>query len=465
MKRWARWLGVCTVSVMVASGCSGGRGSLPAAPGAGPTTSGSSPTSGTSTSATFGDLPTPCGEGNGTGATDQGVTDTSITIGYGDDAGYAASPGLEHELSDAMKAMIKWCDAEGGINGRQIDGVYYDAAVTQVNNVMLNACKQVFMLVGEGFALDGAAEAIRQGCDLPAVPGYSVSADFANAPLMHQGVPNPIDRTPDELAIQIAKAFPDKIQKTAVMYANYPSTQETADKVLQTYPKFGFQFLNCPQVFSINGEPDYKPFMLRLKDCGAQVVYFTGSGEPYLENILDAAAQVDYHPTWIADTNIYDEAIPQWNTAGNGDNVYVRTAIIPVEEASANKAVADYVDIVKGNGGDVSVLGEQATSSFLLWATAAKACGSGLTRTCILDHLSEVHNWTSGGLHAATDPGSNLPPQCGMVLKLTGTKWVQAIPAQVGTFDCSADSVVVVSGSMVDSVKLGPDRVSTEYKK
>ena len=48
-------------------------------------------------------------------------TDT-ITIGYGDDAGYQGSPGLDHEMSDAVKAMIDWCNQQGGIQGRKITG-------------------------------------------------------------------------------------------------------------------------------------------------------------------------------------------------------------------------------------------------------------------------------------------------------------------------------------------------------
>jgi len=58
----------------------------------------------------FGDLDSPCGPADETvtagGATDQGVTENQIIIGYGDDAGYAVSPGLSHEASDAIAAMI-----------------------------------------------------------------------------------------------------------------------------------------------------------------------------------------------------------------------------------------------------------------------------------------------------------------------------------------------------------------------
>lgn len=56
-------------------------------------------------------------------------------------------------------------------------------------------------------------------------------------------------------------------------------------------------------------------------------------------------------------------------------------------------------------GGDASNLGQTATSSFLLWATAAKACGFDLTRECMVEQLAQVHEWDGGGLHAPTDPG------------------------------------------------------------
>ena len=56
-------------------------------------------------------------------------------------------------MSDAVGALIEWCNEQGGINGRQVKGNYYDASITEVNNVMTEACTQVFMLVGQGFAL------------------------------------------------------------------------------------------------------------------------------------------------------------------------------------------------------------------------------------------------------------------------------------------------------------------------
>src|SRR6266571_1970514 len=138
---------------IIAAGCGGGRGKSATA-----TTASGTASSATPGGTAFGALASPCGGGSAKGATDQGVTDTGIQIAYGDDRGFSASPGLNKEIGDGTKAMIKWCNDQGGIEGRQVVGDFYDAAITQVATVMQQACKTDFMLVGEGWALDEAAE-------------------------------------------------------------------------------------------------------------------------------------------------------------------------------------------------------------------------------------------------------------------------------------------------------------------
>ena len=78
----------------------------------------------------------------------------------------------------------------------------------------------------------------------------------------------------------------------------------------------------------------------------------------------------------------------------------------------------------------MSLLGAQSTSAFLLWAQGAKECGSNLTSQCVIDNLRKVTSWTGGGLHSTTNPGGNLPGDCGMVLNLKGTEWVQWQPSR-----------------------------------
>ncbi len=321
---------LATVVVLAAVGCgSSGRSGSDGGDGSPDTTT-------DVTTASFGTLESPCGPGTATGATQQGVTDTSITIGYGDDAGFPQSPGLDHELADAVEAMIGWCNEQGGINGREVVGDYHDAKVTDVNTAMTEACASDFMLVGEGWSLDSLQESTRLGCGLAAVPGFAASPAFAHGELVVQAVPNPVDFASVEIAAAMQEQFPEQIKKASVMFGNYASTIDPKDKVLASYPAFGFEFLDCPQEYNIAGETDWKPFVQRLKDCGAETVYFVGSPYPFFENVLDAASQLDYSPIWITDANFYDEAFAQWNVSGLADSTYVRSTFTPLEEASSD---------------------------------------------------------------------------------------------------------------------------------
>ena len=143
----------------------------------------------------FGDIVWPCNPGSATGATDQGVTDTSILIGGGDDRGYAASLGLNITQTDTLKAFVEKCNELGGINGREVLVELYDAKIFEVSNVWLDACPRMFMMVGKDLQ-STLWEETRVQCELAHIPTYTVSAAAARGPMMIQPVPNPSDRNP-----------------------------------------------------------------------------------------------------------------------------------------------------------------------------------------------------------------------------------------------------------------------------
>lgn len=445
---------VATLSIFAAA-CGGGRSG---------SSDNSSATTKAPSSTDFGTMASPCGKGDAKGATQQGVTDTSITIGYGDDAGYPSSPGLNKEMSDAIKAMIKWCNDQGGINGRQVVGSYHDAAIMNVNNAMTDACSKVFMLVGQGWSLDSAQEKTRLGCKMASVPTYTVSPEFTNGSLMVQPSPNPADFANVSAAAQMAEKFPTQVKKAATMFGNFAATVDSAEKAVNSYSQVGWSFLDCGQSYSIMGESNWTPFLQRLKDCGAEVVYFSGSPAPNFENVLDAAKALGYNPIWMQEANFYDTAFAKWNTSGNADNVYVQMTYYPFEQAADHPATAKYLELVKANGGSTSLLGAQATAAFLLWAQGAQACGSNLTSDCVIDTLKKVTSFDAGGLQSPSNPGGNMPSECAMVLKLTGTKYEQVLPTTIGTQKCDSKYTVKVTGPVVDRAKLDANRISQAGK-
>jgi hypothetical protein len=460
-KTFVRLLGVAAVAALAAGACSSSRGSSSSTTASPATTGGGGSTTTAAAGVTFGTLPSPCGKGDAKGATEQGVTDTSIRIGYGDDRGFAGSPGLDQEMGDAVKGMIKWCNDQGGILGRQIQGDFYDAAITQTTTVMQQACKSDFMLVGQGWALDESAESIRVGCNLAMVPGFTVGPDVANSPMMYQAVPNPVDYLPASPYYQYAMLFPDKIAKTDVLHTTLTSATEVSyAKDLEAMAAAGFVNANCGVTINYNGEPDYKPFAQKFQQCGVQTIFNNLGAGPPLFGMLTAIDQLGMKPNYLMETNDYTTQFSSWNTSGIADNTYLRDAFVPLEEAAQVPAVQQYLDVVKAVGGKVSQLGQQAASSFLLWATEAKACGSTLTRQCMINNLSKVHNWTGGGLHTTADPGGNIPPQCGMLLKLTGTTFSQFYPKTLGQFDCNPKYLFKISqahwGTTLNAQRISP---------
>jgi len=320
--------------------------------------------------AAFGTLDPVCGDGSASGSSDQGVTDSEITIGYGDDAGFSANPGIGHHASDAMEALIAWCNDLGGINGRPIKGSYYDA--------------------------------------------------------------------------------------------NFPSVIDFGQRIVGAVGTVGFEFLPCTIQYQISGVSDFRPYLQRLKDCGVETV-MTVDVETNLMNVLDAANQLDYHPIWInIAASVYTETFAAANTNGNADRVYFLNGMVPLDDTPEGSANAKYVELVTEHGGDIGYVGQLATSAFLLWATAAKACGSDLTRECVLEHLGGVHEWTAGGLSSPQDPGSNMVGHCELVMKVEGTSYVQWEPTAEGQFACDESYAVKVDPEpdAMATLRLDGDRVA-----
>jgi len=87
----------------------------------------------------------------------------------------------------------------------------------------------------------------------------------------------------------------------------------------------------------------------------------------------------------------------------------------------------------------VASLGTQSWSAWLLFAQAARDCDleDNLTRTCVLEGAAAVTDWTGGGLHAATNPGANEPPECTLVLLVEGGAFTRHLPDE--GFDCGED--------------------------
>ena len=410
----------------------------------------------------FGDIVWPCNPGSASGATDQGGTDTTILIGGGDDRGYAASLGLNITQTDTLSAFVEKCNELGGINCREVLVELYDAKIFEVSNVWLDACPRMFMMVAEGFAVDSLGEETRVQCELAHIPTYTVSAAAAHGPMMIQPVPNPSDRNPLSMASYIAETYPDSIAKSGTMFGNFAATIETKDKTLSSYPPLGFEFIANLE-YNIVGEDDWTPFVLELKNAGVEHIYFTGTCLPNYQAFRAAASVNSFDAIYTTDANFYENSCREANSDGVMNNTYVRMAFIPFEERNYAPGVNDYLELMEEKGGEVALLGMQAASAFLLWATAAKACGSNLTRSCVLEEAAKIDEWSGGGMHVASDPGVNEPPPCGIVIELVGTTYERIFPTEPGTYECNESWNAGFTNRWTEDAELDENRVSQKF--
>jgi hypothetical protein len=212
-----------------------------------------------------------------------------------------------------------------------------------------------------------------------------------------------------------------------------------------------------------DGESSYVPFAEKFKECGVKGLWSSRSPVPAEFNFIKALDQVGIDPIYLGEATWYGEAVQTWNSdSALLDNLHAGMTFQMLENADSVPAVKKYVELVTEKGGKTALLGMQATSSFLLWATAAKECGSDLSRQCMIDELSRIHEWDAGGLHAVTDPGSNMPARCGLVTTLKGGEYTQAYPAEAATFQCD-DKYLVATDRSTWGTDLGPDRIATKY--
>ena len=434
----------CLIVAIVAASCS--RGTSTPSKSAASVTAPAGPGPGD-----VGTLKHVCGPGSAKGATDQGVTDTTIDVGTMSDPGAQAAPGLNQELFDTAKAFVAWCNNAGGINGRTLTLHLHDSKVFEVAARMVESCGQDLMLVGNGEAFDDSGVATRVGCKLPEIPAFDNSPKATEAPIKVQVAANPNTELQVSLYLGAQHLFPG-VTKAGFLVGNLAPVIVTKDKNKDAAEQVGFTTV-LDETYPITGFDNPQAYAQRVKDAGVEVLQVVG--EPsQLVQIEKGFQTIGWYPKAIVEGgNMYDP-----NLAKNGgtavQNTWVSSGYVPFESASQNPATQQYLDIMKTDapGGKVAALGLNAWDAWLLFATAARDCGSNVTRACVLQNAGSHAGWDGGGLKApnGTDPANRHPPKCYLALKASASGFAIdptfLVPNNGPFFTCAASNVVTLKG-------------------
>jgi len=390
----------------------------------------------------FGDLPDVCGPAEGevgpTGddpAESLGVTDDAIRVGTVADPGFQGRPGLNQEIFDAGEAFVDWCNEAGGINGRPLALTLYDAAINNYQPEVEAACDNEFALVGSGAVQDNLWPEVGAACGLIDVAGFSVTPekgglagrDPVEARTI-QPLPNPADRQIVAAAALLADEFPEAVRSSYILFADLATLVTQADKEAQGFGQVGFDFIG-ESVYNVLGETNWAPFATDIAAAEPGLIRFVG--EPANLALLQLALQeIGYQPeVTFQVTSFYDQTF--LDAAGDAaEGTFVESIFSPFEEADENPATARFLEVMEAQGGKVALLGAQSMSGWLLFATAARDCdrAGDLSRTCVLETTAQAEEWTGGGLHAPTSPGTNEGATCQVLLRVEDGAFVRHAP-------------------------------------
>lgn len=400
----------------------------------------------------FGNLKGVCGPGDAKGSTDQGVSDGEIIVGTASDPGNTVIPGMGQEMIDAGKVFVEWCNAAGGIQGRKLKLNVHDAKLFDVGPAMIESCQTDFMLVGDGMALDAASVEPRVACGLPQIAAYTVSPEAGRAEGSIEALANSDTAVWGSLVYQsLLEKDPEVMKHVAFWGPALPSTVPTLKREVAGVKQLGFDAVDYQE--TPTQVDNWRPFVEKLKEVGAQLLVLNNTGSA-LVPILKAMDDVGYFPKYITSPSIYEERL--LTEAGeqlDKTNVLPETKLVPFEMADTHPATKQFVDLMKKQGGLLKSLSVNSFTAWLLFAQSAAACGSDLTRACVMEKAVAVDTWTGGGLHRPSKPGptSGAPSQCSAILRATSKGFSLATdiytPNTDGIFKCDPKIAMVVQNA------------------
>ncbi len=401
----------------------------------------------------FGSLKAVCGPGPGGNATSGvGLTPTDISLGTISDPGSSIRPGLNQEIFNASEVFVSWCNSLGGINGHTIKLDKLDAQLFQHKQRIVDACQNDFALVGGGGVFDDAGQDERVKCLLPQFPAFLTTDLARSSDLTVQEVPTPIDSLNIGTLRWLRTKFPDAT-KVAILTGSVPSLIGLAKELTEVSTRDLSAEVVYNQQYNSTGEATWVPFAQALKSSGAQAVIFIGEPTDFAK-LAQAFDLTSYTPTWVyPSTNIYDKDL--LDLAGAAlHNVYVPAATVPFEAAGqptpGGKAMQDYLDLAKQYLPDAdvqAVLAVHSFSAWLLFATAAKACGANVDRKCVYENAKKITTWDGGGLTAPSNPNGGKGTACSAVIQASaqGFKPINEGANTDGTWFCDPANVVAVT--------------------
>jgi ABC-type branched-subunit amino acid transport system substrate-binding protein len=394
-----------------------------------PLTSGSGPTGGgpTGKAATSTTAGAPPAGGNG-GATDKGVTATSILLGNVSDLS-GPQPGLFKTAVAGTNAYLAYVNSQGGLFGRQLKISVADSQTScdgdragHEQNV-----DKVFAFAGSFSLFDQCGATVLKSH--PDVPDAHLAVTPDANRLPNNFSVNPVGSTSNNGPFAWARDRfgAASVAKSAFMYVNLPAVTNVAALQKHSAESVGWQF---PYTRAVGAtETDFTADIIQMRNKGIKVFYSLFNADE-LANFKQQADQQSYAPVIIAPL-VYDQTFFQkLGGSAAAENIYGyngATLFFGAEDAARVPAVAlfqKYYAQVSG-GGAADTFAADAWAETALLVQAMRAAGPQLTRAKVLAELRRVTSFDADGFFAKANPAQKQPGNCYVIWKVQGGRYVR----------------------------------------
>jgi substrate-binding family protein len=378
---------------------------------------------------------------NNGGATDTGITATTIKVGNISDIS-GPVPGLFKSAENAYLAFINYFNSTHptGICGRKLVADPADSATDSGTDraATESACHNDFAIVGSQSAFDDGGAAPIQSCGLVDIPAAAVtsarqannSTHAANSTSMHYlstAVP----------AFFKGAKFGSALKHAAFLYINAGASIQNAQEDIKAYKQYGVNWVYTAglpvQSATTQG---FASYVQKMKSKGVQFVEWIGAYQE-AAYLAQAMANASFKPkAYLLDPTGYNpQYISLAGAAANGTYIYDNA--VPLNDTTQPE-MRLYAQSLQASGvsDPPTYFGQYAWSAMRLFTELAFKIGPHLTRKAMTAQLAKVSNWTDHGMHAAQSVGSKITGKCNTFLQVQNGRFVALRPS--GSYACGS---------------------------
>jgi ABC-type branched-subunit amino acid transport system substrate-binding protein len=383
--------------------------------------------------------------GNG-GATDVGVTATTVTLGNVSTL-TGPVPGVFEGAVIGTQAGLAYINSLGGIYGRQLKlSVRDDQFDTGQNRaVTLDLLDKVFGFAGSFSSYDDAAvneiksSGIVDTSESLTDARRSLANNFSVEPGHKGWRTGPLN--------YFKNKFPSSVLKTGAIYYDIPSAKASYDGWKAAAQSVGYILTYERGVQPT--ETDFTADVVRMRSSGVKFVYLTALDYKATGRLAKAMAQQNFAvDAFVSGGVAYDPNFVTFaGPAANGVYSEQQMAMYNGEDSSIPEVQLfnQWVQQVKP-GYKPDLFAAFGWGSVRLLGDALKAAGPRITRASVNDALRKVGEYDVHGLMAPANPGTKAPPTCYIVVKINNGKF-ERYDSPGAAFRCADGGYFKVPGT------------------